>query len=135
MQIDFNQADFKSAESILLKIENTINDFKGTVRLAVCDHIGSVPAIIFPILEITTFYHEKGIPVFIDGAHAVCQTDIDIAKVDPDGYVTNFHKWAYAPKQAAMLYISDRFKDVLFTTKQANSSDNYRQLLRRRPSP
>ena len=80
--------------------------------MAICDHIGSVPAIIFPIEEIITFYHEKGISVFIDGAHAVCQTNIDIRKLDPDGYVSNFHKWAYAPKQAAMLYISPRFMDV-----------------------
>jgi isopenicillin-N epimerase len=71
-----------------------------------------VPAVIFPIEAIIAFYHEKDIPIFVDGAHAVCQTDIDIKKLNPDGYVSNFHKWAYAPKQAAFVYISDKFKTV-----------------------
>lgn len=101
-----------------MRIENTINEYPGKIRLAVNDHIGSVPAVIFPIDSIIAFYHEKGIPVFIDGAHAICQTDIDIKKSNPDGYVSNFHKWAYAPKQAAFIYISDTFKSVFYLLTQ-----------------
>lgn len=71
-----------------------------------------MPAVIFPVEEIVAFYHEKGIPVFIDGAHAICQTDIDLKRINPDGYVSNFHKWAYAPKHAAFLYIGDTFTKV-----------------------
>lgn len=98
---------------MLLKIEDTINSYPGKIRLAINDHISSVPAAIFPIQAIIEFYHEKGIPIFIDGAHAVCQTDIDLKKFKPDGYISNFHKWAYAPKNAAFIYIADSFKTVI----------------------
>ena len=48
----------------------------------------------------------------MDGAHAVCQVEIDLSEFTPDAYFSNFHKWAFGPKSAAFLYISDRYLDV-----------------------
>lgn len=40
-----------------------------------------MPAIVFPIQAIKLFLDEKGIDLFVDGAHAMCQVDIDIANL------------------------------------------------------
>lgn len=66
-----------------------------------------------PVDSLSEFFKEKGIPVFIDGAHAMCQVDIDLSELEVDAYFSNFHKWAYAPKNAAFLYVSDKFLNVI----------------------
>lgn len=42
----------------------------------------------------------------------MCQVDIHLMDLDPDAYFSNFHKWAYAPKNAAFLYVSDKYLNV-----------------------
>jgi selenocysteine lyase/cysteine desulfurase len=74
--------DLKTSESIQLKLEDTVNSFTKRIRCAVIDHISSMPAIVFPINAIKLFLDEKGIDLFVDGAHAMCQADIDIANLD-----------------------------------------------------
>lgn len=51
--------------------------------------------------------------MFVDGAHAICHVNINIAEMNPDAYFSNFHKWAFAPKNAAFLYISDKYLDIV----------------------
>ena len=46
----------------------------------------------------------------IDGAHAIGNLpDLDITRytLHPDAYVTNLHKWLYAPKGTALLWVSE----------------------------
>ncbi len=74
------------------------------VKLAVLDHITSTTALRFPLERITPELRRRGIPVFIDGAHAVGQVEIDLDALATDWYVTNLHKWAYAPRGSALLY-------------------------------
>lgn len=99
-------------QKVLIKVEDTINAFSGKISLAVMDHIVSVPGIVMPIDDLSEFFKEKRIPFFIDGAHAMCQVNINLRDLDPDAYFSNFHKWAYAPKNAAFLYVSDKYLNV-----------------------
>lgn len=55
---------------------------------------------------------EKQIPTFIDGAHAMSQVPIVLSDMAPDAYFSNFHKWAFSPKNAAFLYVSDEYLKV-----------------------
>jgi len=71
-----------------------------------------MPAIVFPIQAIKLFLDEKNIDLFVDGAHAFCQVDINIANLDCKAYFSNLHKWGYTPKNAAFIYISDKYIDV-----------------------
>lgn len=80
--------------------------------MAVIDHISSQPSFIFPIEQIITYLKAKDIAVFIDGAHAINQVDINLAKLQPSAYFSNFHKWGFAPISAAFLYVSDSYLDV-----------------------
>jgi isopenicillin-N epimerase len=74
------------------------------VKLAVLDHISSSTALRFPLERITPELRRRGIPVFIDGAHAVGQIPLDLDAMPVDWYVSNLHKWAYAPRGSAFLY-------------------------------
>jgi len=39
--------------------------------------------------------------------------DINISELQPQAYFSNFHKWAYVPKNAAFLYISDEYLEII----------------------
>jgi isopenicillin-N epimerase len=82
-------------------------------KLLLIDHISSISGIIFPVKEIIEIFHQKGIPVLVDGAHAPGLLNLDIKELNPDWYVGNLHKWLFAPKGTAILYCSDEYvKDI-----------------------
>lgn len=83
------------------------------VKLAVIDHISSPSAIVFPVKEIVRQLHELGVLVLIDGAHAPGQLELDLEDIGADFYTGNLHKWCYAPKGAAFLWVSDRHRESL----------------------
>lgn len=74
------------------------------VRLAIVDHITSPTALLFPVAEIIADFHDRAVPVLIDGAHALGQIPLDLGALQPDWYVSNAHKWLYAPKGSAFMY-------------------------------
>lgn len=82
-------------EEILEKIENTLE--KGT-RLACFGHIPSNYPVIMPVEEIVKLCHSKGVPVLIDGAHALGSLPLNLAGLEADYYVANAHKWLACPK-------------------------------------
>ncbi len=82
-------------------------------RLVVIDHIASCSGLLFPVARIVAECRQRGIPVLIDGAHAPGQVPIDLAKLDPDFWVGNLHKWLCAPKSSAVLYAAARWRDTL----------------------
>lgn len=54
--------------------------------------IESTPATVLPIAELISVAHSYGIPVLIDGAHALGNVEIDIQALDADYYLSNAHK-------------------------------------------
>jgi len=76
------------------------------IRVAVVSHIAAYPQIVLPVKELVELFHAYDIPVVVDGAHALGNIDIDLGNMgDPDFYFANAHKWLYAPKSAAFLYV------------------------------
>ena len=49
----------------------------------------------------------------IDGAHAPGQIDLHLDELAPDFYVGNFHKWAYVPRGAAVLWSDPKYHKIL----------------------
>ncbi|RHY21498.1 hypothetical protein DYB32_010611 [Aphanomyces invadans] len=78
-----------------------------TVGLAVVDHITSESGLVLPLQELIELCKSRGIPVLVDGAHGVGHVPLNLDQLQPDFYVSNFHKWMLAPKSAAFLFIRD----------------------------
>ena len=82
-------------EEILSKIQNTLES--GT-KLAVFGHIPSNYPVVMPVKDITRLCHMKGVPVLIDGAHALGSLPLNLNTLKADYYVANAHKWLACPK-------------------------------------
>lgn len=77
-------------------------------RLAVCSHITSPTALILPVDRIVAACRVRGVPVCIDGPHAVCQLPLAIDRLDCDYYTASCHKWLCAPFGSGFLYVHPR---------------------------
>lgn len=74
------------------------------VRLAIVDHITSPTALVLPLERIAAEARKVGARVLVDGAHAVGQVPLDLTRLGVDWYVSNAHKWLFAPRGTAFLY-------------------------------
>ena len=75
-------------------------------RIAVLDHISSETALTLPIAAMIERCRDRGVPVLVDGAHAPGAIALDIAASGADWYVGNLHKWAFAPRACALLWVA-----------------------------
>jgi len=83
---------------------------------AVIDHITSPTGVIFPIERIIALFKERGIPILVDGAHAPGMIDLDLESLGADYYVGNCHKWLFAPKGAALLWVDKKHQSKIHPT-------------------
>ncbi|XP_008810774.2 putative L-cysteine desulfhydrase 1 [Phoenix dactylifera] len=75
------------------------------VRLAVIDHITSMPSVVIPVKELTKICREEGVDkVFVDAAHAIGSIEVDVKDIGADFYTSNLHKWFFCPPSVAFLY-------------------------------
>ena len=77
-------------------------------RLIVVSHVTSPTAVIFPVAEIARRARESGIPVSVDGPHAVAMLDLKLDELDVDFYCASCHKWLSAPMGSGFLYVHPR---------------------------
>lgn len=110
VKIVLDKETLNSDEKILEIMEKTIIE-KGPFKLACFDHISSMPSLIFPIKEICKLCQKHKIISLIDGAHGVGHVHLNLLDLNPDFYLSNFHKWGFAPKSAAFLYASKQFQN------------------------
>ena len=82
-------------------------------RLIVVSHITSPSAIIFPVAEICREARDRGIPVCIDGPHAIAMRDVNLKKLDCDFYCASLHKWLSAPFGSGFLYVKRQYQQRL----------------------
>ncbi|XP_077987122.1 uncharacterized protein LOC144441424 [Glandiceps talaboti] len=76
-----------------------------TIKVAIIDHITSGTALLMPIKELIVVCHSKGVQVIVDGAHAPGQVQLKLEQLGADYYVGNLHKWAFAPRGCALLWV------------------------------
>ncbi|OWM75472.1 L-cysteine desulfhydrase [Punica granatum] len=76
-----------------------------TVRLAIIDHITSMPSVLLPVKDLVRVCREEGVErVFVDAAHAIGSVNVDVKEIGADFYVSNLHKWFFCPPSVAFLY-------------------------------
>lgn len=87
-------------------LERVLDAADARMKLAILDHITSSSALVLPVERLVTELHRRGIPVLVDGAHAIGQVPLELDTLGADWYLANMHKWLYAPRGSALLYAS-----------------------------
>lgn len=77
-----------------------------STRLVLLDHVTSPTARRLPLVELVPALRERGVAVFVDGAHAPGMLDVDVTALGADFWTGNLHKWAFAPRGTAVLHVA-----------------------------
>ncbi|CAH0493039.1 unnamed protein product [Peronospora farinosa] len=98
-------------QKVLQRLETALTTVQASgrrVTLVVVDHITSNTAVVMPVKDIVQRCHARdgGIPVLIDGAHALLNLPLDLDDLSADYYVGNCHKWFCSTRGAAFLHVA-----------------------------
>ena len=76
------------------------------MKIAIIDHISSASAIQFPVGRIVEGLKAMQVLTLVDGAHAPGQiANLALDQLDADFYTGTLHKWCYATKGTAILWV------------------------------
>lgn len=114
-----------SSEQLLTPIEAALKQHPD-VKLCVFSHISSFPAIIEPLEDMSKLVHEiaPNSLILVDGAHTPgVLLDLDVPSYKVDFFLGNCHKWLYAPKGTAFLWVAaSRHQSSIFPEPTVISS-------------
>lgn len=96
-------------------VTNTKNA-RRCIRLAVLDHITSMPCVVLPIARMVRVCHKYGVPVLVDGAHAVGNIALNVPALGADFYTSNCHKWLCTAKGCAFLWVKPCWQSLIHPT-------------------
>jgi len=82
-------------------------------KLLVFSQISSPPAVILPAEAICRRAREAGIPVCVDGPHALGIVPLNLEQLGCDYYCASCHKWLCAPIGSGFLYVSCKLQTQL----------------------
>jgi isopenicillin-N epimerase len=89
--------------------EDVVERFRRAVtpktRVIEVTHITNLTGQILPVREIVRMARERGIEVFVDGAHAFAHFPFRRDELACDYYGTSLHKWLLAPIGTGFLYV------------------------------
>jgi selenocysteine lyase/cysteine desulfurase len=95
-------------------------------KMILCCHMVNLTGQILPVTELTAMARRHGIPLVIDGAHALAHFDFNLGELDVDNYSSSLHKWLFAPHGTGLLYVRrDKIADVwpLMAAPEARDHD------------
>ncbi len=75
-----------------------------THLLLMC-HMINLTGQILPVRRVVAMAREHGVPVIVDGAHALAHFDFKLSDLDCDYYGASLHKWLFAPHGTGLLYV------------------------------
>ena len=74
-------------------------------KLIFISHITSTTGLRLPVEKICAIAKQKGIPTFVDGAHAPGHIEVNLSTLGADMYTGACHKWMLTPKGSSFLYV------------------------------
>jgi len=105
------------------------------IKISVFSHVTSIPSLILPIeelvAEVKSSERNKDTLVLVDGAHAPGLVDINIPRIGADYYTGNLHKWCFAPKGSAFMWVSKPRQDYQTLQPTVISSTGHRDYVAR----
>lgn len=99
-------------EDVIVQYERVIRENEG-IKVAILDHITSPSAIMVPIKALIDLCHKRDILVLIDGAHVPGHLPLRLDELGADFYVGNIHKWLFAPRGCALLWVHPKHHAIL----------------------
>ncbi|CAD5125164.1 DgyrCDS13407 [Dimorphilus gyrociliatus] len=90
------------------------------IKVAIIDHISSIPSILFPLKELTTECRNRSIITIIDAAHGPNQVDLDVPSYEADFYIGNLYKWGLTCRGCAFLWTAQSHKERIFPVVTSN---------------
>jgi len=97
-------------EEIVRLFEQNITPRTKTILMC---HMINITGQILPVRKVVQMARARGIPVIVDGAHALAHFDFQISDLDCDNYSTSLHKWLFAPHGTGLLYVRrEKIKDL-----------------------
>ncbi len=74
-------------------------------KLILTSHVVFSNGQVLPIKAIVAMAREHGVPVIVDGAHALAHVPFSLRDLECDYYATSLHKWLTAPLGTGLLYV------------------------------
>ena len=93
-------------------------------RLILVSRVVFMTGQILPAAEVVALGKKHGIPVLVDGAHALAHVDTDIGALDCDYYASSLHKWLFAPHGTGLLYVKKDKIPGLWPLMAANENQS-----------
>lgn len=82
-------------------------------RVIEVTHITNLTGHIMPVRQLSKLARERGIALFVDGAHAFAHFPFTRDELDVEYYGTSLHKWLHAPIGTGFLYVRrDRIRNL-----------------------
>lgn len=86
-------------------IEDFFKGLSKNTKAIFISHITSTTALRLPVEEVCDIAGQKGLFTIVDGAHVPGHIDLNIAKLNADGYTGACHKWMCTPKGCSFLHV------------------------------
>ena len=101
-------------------LESLLDDLDSLIgprtRIVSISHVSTRSGFLLPAAEVTEFVHCRGVPIVLDGAHAVGLVPVDVKEIGCDYYSGCGHKWLMAPQGTGFLYVNkDRLDELQIT--------------------
>ena len=93
-------------------VEQFFSGLSPRTKLIFISHITSSTGLRLPVEEVCRVAKEKGLLVFVDGAHAPGQIPLDLQALNADIYTGACHKWMMTPKGSSFLYVKKQHQDL-----------------------
>ncbi|MHC5110739.1 MAG: aminotransferase class V-fold PLP-dependent enzyme [Planctomycetota bacterium] len=74
-------------------------------KLILMCHMINLTGQVLPVKRVVAMARSRGIPVIVDGAHALAHLDFKLSDLECDYYGASLHKWLFAPHGTGMLYV------------------------------
>jgi isopenicillin-N epimerase len=92
-------------------------------------HITNLSGQILPVRDVVRLARERGIVVFVDGAHSFAHFPFTRDQLDCDFFATSLHKWLLAPIGTGFLYVRKAHIKTIWPlmAAPANMNENIRK--------